>query len=601
MKKQLPKRSEVNVAHTWDLNTIYKDENAYEKTLELLLEQVISFKTKFEHKLNNAKTINDALTELQEIQGHLVRLSAYQSLFISVDATNPVNQTRSARFGNKYQTVLESITFITTELNEVSLDILEEAKKLSKENESYLEDVIKERAHILSSDAQKTVVALSQTLNAPYTNYQRFKINDMKFPDFEVNTKKFPNSFTLFENEWEYESNTEIRRKAYESFYDVLAQYQNGFASNYQAHLQKEKAFSKLKKFDSTIEYLLWNQDVSRDMMDRQIDVIMKELSPVMRKYARLLKKIHHLDELTYADLKIAIDPSFEPKVTIEESKNYLLDGLSILGSEYSKMVQRSFDERWTDFPQNIGKSTGGFCSSPYGANSFILVNWNGQMDEVMVLAHELGHAGHFQYANKYQNIFNTRPSMYFIEAPSTTNELIMSRHLVKNATDKRLKRWILSVMISRTYYHNFVTHLLEAAFQREVYTALDNNQPLTANTLNQYKLKVLKDFWKDDVVIPDYAGLTWMRQPHYFMGLYPYTYSAGLTLGTEVSKQLFEGTIKADEWINVLKAGGTKKPLDLAKMVGIDLSTDKALKNAIQFISNSVDEIERLTEELEK
>jgi oligoendopeptidase F len=255
-------------------------------------------------------------------------------------------------------------------------------------------------------------------------------------------------------------------------------------------------------------------------------------------------------------------------------------------------MVRRSFDERWIDFPQNVGKSTGGFCSSPYGQNSFILVNWNGQMDEVMVLAHEIGHAGHFQYANKYQNIFNTRPSLYFIEAPSTTNELIMSRHLMEKATDARTKRWIQSVMISRTYYHNFVTHLLEAAFQRKVYEKIDNYEPISANVLNNIKLGVLKEFWGDAVEIPDYAGLTWMRQPHYFMGLYPYTYSAGLTLGTVVSQRIFEKTLDPKDWIEVLKAGGTKKPLDLALMVDVDLKTAKPLKEAIKFISQTIDEI---------
>jgi oligoendopeptidase F len=137
---------------------------------------------------------------------------------------------------------------------------------------------------------------------------------------------------------------------------------------------------------------------------------------------------------MTYADLKIAVDPTFEPSVTIEESKILSMEGLSILGSDYNQIVKRAFDERWIDFPQNQGKSTGGFCSSPYGSSSYILINWNGHMDEVMVLAHEIGHAGHFQYANSNQSILNTRPSMYFIEGPSTTNELLMANHLIKKA-----------------------------------------------------------------------------------------------------------------------------------------------------------------------
>ena len=213
-------------------------------------------------------------------------------------------------------------------------------------------------------------------------------------------------------------------------------------------------------------------------------------------------------------------------------------------------------------------------------------------MDEVMVLAHELGHAGHFQYANSNQKILNTRPSMYFIEAPSTTNELLMANHLIQQAKTEREKTWIKSVMISRTYYHNFVTHLLEAAFQREVYTRVDQKQPLSANILNNIKLGVLRQFWGDAVEIPDWAGLTWMRQPHYFMGLYPYTYSAGLTLGTKVSRMIQDKQIAPQAWIEVLKAGGTKTPLDLAKMVGVDLTTDQVLTEVIEEISGIIEDI---------
>lgn len=599
MKKQLPKRSEVNQAHTWDINHLFATEADYNKEVDQILQLVDAFVVSYEGKLNDAKIINQALDELRSLQMRMVVASAYQQLQMSTDSTDEANQMRSGMFMHKFQSVSEKMAFFDIELNKCNDEVLKEVQNLSKENEGYIDDVLRQKPHALSDEATKTLVALSQTLNAAYPNYQRFKLADMRFPDFEVDGKKHPNSFTLFENEWQTEKDTFLRRKAYQSFYDVLSQYQNGLANNYQSHVLKEKALSKLKGFDSVFDYLLFNQKVDRAMMDRQIDVIMTELAPAMRKYAKLIKDIHHLDKMTYADLKIAIDPTYEPKVSIEDAKGYILDGLAKLGPEYLDIARRSFDERWTDFPQNVGKSTGGFCSSPYGKNSYILLNWNGQMDETMVLAHEIGHAGHFQYANSNQNIFNTRPSMYFIEAPSTTNELIMAKHLIEKNSDPRLKRWILSVMISRTYYHNFVTHLLEAAFQREVYEKVDKGEPLSASILNNLKLGVIKKFWGDDVEIPDYAGLTWMRQPHYFMGLYPYTYSAGLTVGTVVADQIYKGELDPNDWIEVLKAGGTKKPLDLAKMVGVDLSTDKPLKDAIKFISDTIDEIEAITKTL--
>jgi oligoendopeptidase F len=592
MKKQLPKRHELNIKHTWDMSHLFKDESLYLASFDQIEKDVSLFSERYEHHLKTKEMIRDALIAYQDISARFSRLSAYSSLQSSTDSISEDNQMRQGRAMMRFQAMSKKLAFFTTELNDVSDDILRAAAKLNKDHSYYLNEVIEDKAHALNKDVEKALVSLSPVLNAPYMNYNRFKLADMTFNDFVIDGKTYPNSFTLFENEYEHEEQTYVRREAYETFYKTLKTYQHGFASNYQTQLQKEKAMADLKGFSSVFDYLLFDQKVPKAFMDRQIDLIMEKLSVPMRRYATLLKEVHGLDKMTYADLKIAVDPSFEPSVTIEESKALLVEGLSVLGKQYKDMIIRSFDERWIDFPQNQGKSTGGFCQSPYGAPSYILVNWNGRMDEVMVLAHEIGHAGHFQYANASQSPLNTRPSLYFIEAPSTTNELLMANHLIKNAKSPREKTWIQSVMISRTYFHNFVTHLLEAAFQREVYMKVDKKEPLSAHTLNQIKLNVLKKFWGDSVEIPDYAGLTWMRQPHYFMGLYPYTYSAGLTLGTKVSKLIETNAISPENWIDVLKAGGTKTPLELAGMVGVDLSNDVALTEVIEDIALMIDDI---------
>jgi oligoendopeptidase F len=592
MKKQLLKRSEVRIEHTWNIDNIYPNEKTYLETFETLEKTVDSFCKTYDGNLNQAHTLSLAVTEYQEIQAHMVRLSAYSGLQTSVDSLSEANQLRHGKAMMRFQKLSNNLTFFSNALKQCDNQLLLEASTLDANNTLFFQEVMEDKKHMLSSDVEKTLVTLSPVLNASYTLYNRFKLADMSFQDFTVDTIQYPNSFTLFENEYEYERDTKVRRKAYETFYETLKTYQHGFATNYATHLQKEKIMSELRGFTSVFDYLLHDQKVPKTFMDRQIDVIMERLAPPMRRYATLLKDIHGLETMTYADLKIAVDPDYEPNVTIEGSKTLLTEGLSILGPDYQDIIRKSFDDRWIDFPQNQGKSTGGFCSSPYGAPGFILINWNGQMDEVMVLAHEIGHAGHFQYANANQKIFNTRPSMYFIEAPSTTNELLMSNHLIKNAQSSREKTWLQSVRISRTYYHNFVTHLLEAAFQRKVYEKVNRKEPISTQFLNQTKLEVLKTFWGDTVDIPDWAGLTWMRQPHYFMGLYPYTYSAGLTLGTKVARMIEDHTIDPNQWIEVLKAGGTKSPLELANMVGVDLQTDQVLNEVIDEIAFVIDEI---------
>ena len=601
MSKKVLKRNEVNVNETWDLQRLYKDETLYEKDLELLTKLVDEFKNKYENKLNNANIIANSIKDYMELLKILTYTSTYQSLHSSVDQTNVINLKRSGEFAILTNNIQKKLTFYNSELLNVNDDTLKEVIKLDSSFKTFINDIIENKKHQIDPKIEEALSLFGPVLNLPYSNYNSFKFGDMNFNAFEVGNKTYPNSFSMFENEWSYELDHNVRREAFKSFYNDLKNYQTGFANNYAGQILKEKAYAKLKGFDSTIEYLLFNQKVSVDMYDRQIDLIMAHLAKPMRKYAELIKDIHNLDKITYADLHLSIDPEYEPKITIEEAKNYSVESLKVFGDEYKKMVENAFDERWIDFPQNLGKSTGGFCSSPYQKGSYILLNWNSQMNEAFVLAHELGHAGHFYYASKHQNILGTRPSMYFIEAPSTMNELVMAKYLEKQNNDLRFRRYVLSNIISRTYYHNFVTHLLEAHYQREVYRLADSNKPINVNVLNNLKLNTLKQFWGDVVEIDDYAGLTWMRQPHYFMGLYPYTYSAGLTISTNAFNKIQNNEITYNDWLEVLKAGGTKKPLDLALMVGVDLKTEKPLLDTIKTISEMIDEIADITNKLNK
>ena len=189
---------------------------------------------------------------------------------------------------------------------------------------------------------------------------------------------------------------------------------------------------------------------------------------------------------------------------------------------------------------------------------------------------------------------------MYFVEAPSTTNELLVEFYLKNKAGDDlRMKRWISSQMVAKTYYHNFVTHLLEAYFQREVYRLVDAGKSLDADTLNDLFRETLAKFWGPEVVLTEGAELTWMRQPHYYMGLYSYTYSAGLTIGTQVAKMIQKDSSIANTWVEVLKMGGTKSAEELAKAAGVDVSTDAPLKDTIATIGGLIDEIVDITKQL--
>lgn len=485
------------------------------------------------------------------------------------------------------------LTFLENDLMDLDEAVLDEIVAQEAEYKMFILDIKVRKAHRLHPETEKVLASLQQTLSAPYEGYNITKLADMQFKDFEVHGKHYPNSYVLFENKYGQETDTDVRRGAFKSFTEGLQGYINTTANYYNTQIQQEKTMATLRGYDSVIDYLLQEQNVPRELYDRQIDVIMEELAPHMRRYAKLLQEQYDLDEMRYADLKLELDPTYSPEIDIPASQPYMEGALGVLGEEYLELVKRNYEERWTDFASNRGKSTGGFCSTPYNSHSFILLSWSGKLGELFTLAHELGHAGHFMLSGRRCKLLNWRPSMYFVEAPSTCNEILLGNYLLEQNNDERFQSWVRASLVTNTYYHNFVTHLLEAAYQREVYRLVDQGMNLQAEDFSRIFREQLERFWGDAVVLDEGAELTWMRQPHYYMGLYPYTYSAGLTISTVAGKRIREeGQPAIDDWLRAIYAGGSVDALEFADLAGVDIRTDRALKEAIAYIGELIDGI---------
>lgn len=427
------------------------------------------------------------------------------------------------------------------------------------------------------------------------------RYSDMEFENLTYKGEEIVLNHNTFEEYLEADPRTDLRRQAFKAYHEVLGKYQNANASIYNTQVTNEKRLADIRGYKSVFAYLLDKQDVNFDVYNKQLDTIMEKLAPHMRKYAGIIKRHYGLDEMTYADLKLGINTGQDKSVSIDKAHEYILDGLSPLGSDYTKYLDKAFTDRWIDYAQNKGKRTGAFCASPYKSHPFIMTTYNNDMSQVMTLAHELGHALQGIYSNAKQKALVADMSMYFVEAPSTANEITMERYLLNKASDKKEKLWVLATMIGKTYYHNFVTHFMEAMFQRDVYRAVEKGESLGAEDLNNMFADNLKKFWGDSVKLVDGAELTWMRQPHYYMGLYPYTYSAGLTIGTVISDKIVNGNDEdRKRWLDVLKLGGSMGPIDLAKAAGVDMTNTKAIEDTISFIGSIIDQIDELLEELD-
>ena len=594
-----PKRCEVPEELTWNLTDLFSSYEAWEDALVKIEEDLASIGS-FKGRLHEgAGVLLDCLSLREILLKRLVRAAAYTHLRKSEDLTNPVNQADASRMAALQAKLNAGLSFIQSEILEFPENQVETYIKNEKGLEPFskmLSEIMERKPYKLAPETEEALAVLGEVHDAPYKIFGMAKLADMQFsPIQDRNGNELANSFALYEGKYMFSPDTHIRRTAFDSFTNTLQTYKNTIAAVYETEVKKQVGMSRLRGYQSATDMLLQPQSVTLEMYHNQLDVIKNELAPHMRKYAALKKRVLDLDDMRFCDLQAPLDHDFSPKTTYEQAGRMILDALQVMGPEYAEVMETALTERWVDLADNIGKSTGAFCSSPYGVHPFILMTWTDTMRDAFTLAHELGHAGHFYLANRKQRIMNVRPSLYFIEAPSTMNEMLLAQHLFSKTNDRKMKRWVINQLMG-TYYHNFVTHLLEGEYQRRVYELAEQGCALTASVLSEQTTAVLSEFWGSGVKLDEGAGLTWMRQPHYYMGLYPYTYSAGLTASTIVSQQIKEeGRPAVERWLNVLKTGGTMKPLDLLKHAGIDMSTDQPIRQAVAYVGTLVDELEKL------
>ncbi|MDL2433237.1 oligoendopeptidase F [Streptococcus sp. SC1] len=591
-------RSEFPENELWDLTALYQDQEDFLRAIEKAREDIQKFVRDYQGKLSTFEDFERAFAELEQIYIQISHIGNYGFMPQTTD------------FGDEsFAQIAQAAMEFETEAN-VALSFFDDAlvgadeavlEKLDQE--PHLTSAIRQakikKAHYLGADVEKALTNLGEVFYSPQDIYTKMRAGDFAMADFEVDGKVYKNSFVTYENFYQNHENAEIREKAFRSFSEGLRQHQNAAAAAYLAQVKSEKLLADMKGYDSVFDYLLAEQEVDRSMFDRQIDLIMSEFAPVAQKYLKHVAKVNGLEKMTFADWKLDLDSELNPEVSIDDAYDLVMKSVEPLGQEYCQEVARYKEERWVDFAANAGKDSGGYAADPYRVHPYVLMSWTGRMSDVYTLIHEIGHSGQFIFSDNHQSYFNAHMSTYYVEAPSTFNELLLSDYLERQFDNPRQKRFALAHRLTDTYFHNFITHLLEAAFQRKVYTLIEEGGTFGASKLNAIMKDVLTDFWGDAVEIDDDAALTWMRQAHYYMGLYSYTYSAGLVISTAGYLHLKNDENGARDWLELLKSGGSKTPLESAMIIGADISTDKPLRDTIQFLSDTVDQIIAYSEEL--
>ena len=605
MTQQLT-RDQVPPELTYDLSHIYPASADFEADLARA-EQQIGAVSAYAGRLGEGpETVLAALRERDALFVRAIHLSSYARGHAQVDGTSAEYQAMSERVGGFGARMDAALAFLPSELLALPEGTLERYLAASPELAVYrkqLDDLILVKPHTLSPDAERALAALGEALGTPLNVYQRTITADLACPTIEEAGSQLPMSLPRYAG-YVQSPDRELRRRAYDSLIAGLDRHKNGLATTLAAHIKTNVTVARVRGYRSATEMILAPQRVPEAVYRNVLETVHDEIAPHMRRLLKYKARKLGLDRLRACDTAAPLDEQSGARATFEQGERMIKEGLAVLGDEYAEMLRQSFADRWIERADNAGKRQGANCGGCYGVHPYVFMTWTDRLRNVFTLAHELGHAGHQWLAARAQIVSNTAnpwsflppTQRFFTEAPSTANELLLGMHVLDTTGDPRVRREVVEQFLG-TFTHNMVTHMLEAHFERRLYDLAEADEPITTRTVMDVQRSVFERFYQDALDLQPGDSLYWMQQPHFYLGtgLYPIVYAAGLTGAFNVASDIrAQGQMAVDRWLDTLRAGTTKAPLELMANAGVDLASPGPIRRAVAYFGELVSELER-------
>ena len=587
-------RENVDNKYKWDLSKIYDSNDEYKKDIKLVREKISEF-SKYDGITYDEDNLLMLLELLMSTNRVIDKLQSYVSLLNDQDTRVNKNQELKDEVSNLYSDYIKATYFVESSILKLDYDKIQKFYNKNvklKEYEIYLKEMFRYKEHILGDSEEKLLADLTQAFGNNYDTYELLKDSDLEFPSFVVSQKEYlldGSKYSLYIED----DNRDIRKNAFNTLYCVYKQYKNVFANLFKANIKEEEAIAKIRKYKGAIDESLYHDQIDIEVHDNLVSVIRDRL-PVLHKYYALKKKVLELDELHLYDVYANMIKGNKFKYPFDDAKETVIKALSILGDEYINTLKQGISDRWIDVYPNKGKRTGGYSGGSYDTNPYILLNYQDKYDDMSTLAHELGHSMHSYYArsnNPYQYGYY---SIFVAEVASTVNELLLAKYVINRSNDKNEKMFIMNRMME-LFRATIFRQTMFSEFERKVYSMISNDEPVTADILSDIYYNLNKDYFGSSVKIDDEIRYEWERIPHFYYSFYVYKYATGLSAAATIVTGLLDGTLSSKDYINFLKCGKCKSPLDSLKITGVDLKNPLVISKAIDMFDDTIDEFEKL------
>lgn len=599
---RLPKRSELDLAYTWDLEQIFTSDEEWEKAFKEVKETLHQAK-KFQGKLSESADILLEVLQIQDQLGQKIgKVYVYSHLKKDEDNTNSKYVAYNDRSSSLYTEVGSALSFIVPEILSLEESTLQHFLEENKDLQLYshaIAEITRQRDHVLSADEEAIIAQTGELAGAPGDIFTMINNADMKFPnvkDENGEEKELTHGRYI---QFLESKDRRVRKDAFEAMYSSFKKQRNTLAATLNASVKKDIFYGKVRNYSSAIETAVDKDNVPVDVYNNLIDTVHEHL-PLFHRYISLRKKVMGLEELHMYDVYVPLVQDTDVKFAYEEGQKLVLDSLKPLGEDYLSIVEQGFKNRWIDVYENEGKRSGAYSSGTYGTPPYVLLNYQDTLDNVYTLAHEIGHSLHSYYSRKEQPYVYSGYSIFVAEVASTLNEALLTHHLLQATTDPKKKMYILNHYLDG-FKGTLFRQTMFAEFEKLIHSKVEEGEALTSDLLSEMYYDLNLKYFGPDMVVDQDIEFEWARIPHFYMNFYVYKYATGFSAAAALSKQIIEeGAPAIERFLAFLKSGSSDYPIEVLKKAGVDMTSPDPIRQALKVFEDTLTQLEELFEEHE-
>lgn len=599
--KQLPKREEVPVELTWDLTKIFADEAEFEEKFQALsaeLQEADKVKGTLE---KSAQAFLNGIEYVLDIYRKAEVIYVYAHLKNDQDTSNTQYQGLYARASSLIAQTSEAVSWFEPEVLSLSDETVWSFFDAEPDLELYrhfIEQILSQRAHILPAEQEALLAGAGEIFGSSADIFSVMNNADLKFPVVQnENGENVQLTHGVYGQLME-STDRNVRQEAFKALYTVYQQFKNTLATTLSTHVKGHNYKAKVRGYSSARAASLANNHIPENVYDTLVLVVNQYL-PLLHRYVELRKELLGLEELHMYDMYTPLLADAPIKFTYEEAKEKAIQALKPLGEEYLSVVEKAFDDRWIDVVENQGKRSGAYSSGAYDTQPYILLNWHDRLDELYTLVHEMGHSVHSHFTRNNQPYVYGDYSIFLAEIASTTNENILTSHLLETEKDPKIRAYIINHYLDG-FKGTIFRQTQFAEFEHFIHTEDAKGVPLTSEHLSKFYGELNAKYYGPMVANDEEIQYEWSRIPHFYYNYYVYQYATGFSAANALAAKIVNQEPDAlENYLTYLKSGSSDYPIEVMKKAGVDMTKANYIEDAMGVFALRLDELEELVRQL--